>query len=295
MMPSHAESRRETRALETPAEPQRIGAILLEMGKITAYEAEQILRLQKEKGLRFGEAAQALGLLSQEDIQKALARQFDYPYLAPGEGKIGEELVAAHQPFSSQVDSFRVLRTQLLFRYFGPEHRTLALVSPGTKDGRSYFAANLAVVFSQLGERTLLIDADLRAPRQHHIFGLSNAMGLSEVLSNRAGRHEVIHSLAGFRNLSILPAGAIPPNPLELLSRPALQTLLDACAWDYEIVLIDTPAANNNSDAQAIASRAKACLMLLRRDRTRMKDAAELASLLEGAHSRVVGTVLNEF
>ena len=138
-----------------------IGAILVDSGKLTIEAAERILRLQKEQGLLFGDAALQLGLLTNEDIQFALARQYDYPYLLKGDGEVSSELVAAFQPFSPQVEALRALRSQLMLRWFTgqQERRALAIVSPARGEGRSYLAANLAVVFSQLGEHTLLIDA----------------------------------------------------------------------------------------------------------------------------------------
>lgn len=146
-----------------------IGHILLDMGKITPVEAERVLHLQKESGLRFGDAAQKLGLITEADIQLVLAQQFDYPYLLPGQGNHPPELVVAYQPFDAQVEVFRAVRSQLMLRWFTEGRKSLAIVSYNPNDGVSLFTANLAVVFSQLGERTLLIDANLRCPQQHEI------------------------------------------------------------------------------------------------------------------------------
>src|SRR6185436_9716186 len=126
-----------------------------------------------------------------------------------------------------RAEELRGLRTQLMIRWAkaGVQHRVLAIVSPGAGEGRSYVAANLAVAFSQLGERTLLIDADLRRPRQHHIFNVSDRIGLSAVLSGRAGRSAVA-PVPEFGALSLLTAGARPPNPQELLAGLGLGVLL---------------------------------------------------------------------
>jgi len=157
-----------------------MGAILVDAGRLTPEDAEIILRNQRDEGLRFGDAALRLGLLSEEDIQFALSRQFDYPYLAPGDLSVSKELVAAFSPFTPLVEQLRALRSQLMLRWFDGEpgsssaRRILPILSPGHGEGRSFIAANLAVVFSQLGERTLLIDADLRSPHQADIFHLEN-------------------------------------------------------------------------------------------------------------------------
>src|SRR6267142_1681709 len=176
-------------------QPERtIGAILIESGRLRREDVEEILWLQVKKGLRFGDAAHELGLLSRADVDFALALQFDYRYLRRGESKVSEEVIAAYDPFSPQVEALRALRSELMLRWFDndPARRALAILSAGRNEGRSYIAANLAVVFSQLGQRTLLIDADLRNPRQHRIFNVADRIGLSSILAGRADSGAVV-------------------------------------------------------------------------------------------------------
>jgi protein-tyrosine kinase len=279
----------------TPAPDRSIGAMLMDSGKITPDEAERVLRYAKDKNLRFGDAAQALRLVTAEDIQQVLARQFDYPYLAPGESNVSREVVAAWSPFSNQVEALRALRSQLLLRWFTGEegHRSLAIVSAARGDGRSYLAANLAVVFSQMGEHTLLVDADLRNPSQHRLFGLQNTTGLSAVLSDRA-ELEVIQRIPAFVDLSVLPAGATPPNPLELLGRAKFGETTARLANEYDVVIIDTPAATHGSDFQLVTKAADGALMVARRNRTLEAAVAQLAGEVAATGKPLVGSVLNE-
>ncbi len=271
-----------------------IGAILIDTGRLSAENAERILRLQKEQGKRFGDAAIELGLLSEDDIRFALASQFDYPYLAPGDNSLSHELVAAYTPFSPVVEQLRALRSQLMLRWFDAEARrkALAIVSPGKGEGRSFIAANLAVVFSQLGERTLLIDADLRTPRQHEIFKLGNSAGLSGLLAGRIGSEAIIR-VPSLLNLSVLPAGAVPPNPQELLGRPAFIERLHTISQDFDVVIIDTSAAGDYADAQTVAARAGAALMLTRKHQSSIADTVQLSRDLQHAGTVLVGSVLN--
>ena len=271
-----------------------IGALLMDAGRITPEGAERILKLQKEKNLRFGEAAIQLGLLSEDDIQHALSQQFEYPYLMSGDTSISPEVVAAFKPFSAVVERLRALRSQLMLRCLEPETggRSLAIVSPENGDGRSHIAANLAVVFSQLGERTLLIDADLRRPRQHELFCLGNKSGLSAVLAGRAEPETVICRIPNLLGLSVLPAGAIPPNPQELLNRPAFSRLLQYGRQHYDVVLIDTPAGHT-SDAQTIAMRAGSALVLARQNQSSLASITALSRSLQQSGTTVVGSVLN--
>jgi chain length determinant protein tyrosine kinase EpsG len=274
------------------AADRSIGKILLDAGKLKPGDAERALRLQKEKDIRFGEACIQLKLVTEEDIGGALSHQFDYPYLRTGETSLSDELVAAYHPFSVQVEELRALRTQLLLRWFSPERRVLAIVSPGRGDGRTYLAANLAVVFSQLGERTLLIDADMRGARQHELFNLSNQYGLSALLTGRANG-AAIERVGHFANLSIISAGVAPPNPLELVSRPEFKDFLANESRNFDIVLIDTPAANASSDAQAIAARAGGALVVARENRSRREALERLVESIQSTQSEVVGSVLN--
>ena len=277
------------------AASRAIGAILIDAGKLTLADVERILVAQRERGLRFGEAAVELGLLTIHDLQFALARQYDFPYLQVGQSEVAEELIAAYQPFSSQVEALRALRSQLLVRWFTGEEnrRILAVASPGRSDGRSYLAANLAVVFSQLGEHTLLIDADMRNPRQHQLFNLENRSGLSSILSNR-GEVSDIARIPSFVDLSVMSAGPVPPNPQELLGRPLFTRLLGELAHEFDVIIIDTPAASMYADVQAIAQRAGGALLLARAKETRMADLRELAATLNQSGVAVVGSIFNE-
>ena len=142
------------------------------MGKISDEDITIISGLQEKEGLYFGEAAIKLKLVSTEDVQYALSRQFGYPYLREDEG-ISKELVVAYEPFGKQAEIYRAIRSQLIMQCLEQGEKSLAITSPCTGDGRSYVAANLALAFAQCRKRTLLIDADFRSPRQHLIFNIT--------------------------------------------------------------------------------------------------------------------------
>src|SRR6267378_3003494 len=274
----------------------RLGSILMEEGKLGAMDIERVLELQRVEGFRFGETALRVGLITEDDLRCAVAKQYGLPHLLPGKENISSELVVAYEPFHPRAEELRALRTQLLIRWSnaGVRHRMLALISPGSDEGRSYVAANLAVAFSQLGERTLLIDADLRNPRQHRIFNVPDRVGLSAVLSGRADRGAVV-PVPQFGTLSLLPAGAPPPNPQELLSRRALAGLLQELRTEFDVILVDTPPATRYADAQAVAYQAGSAMVLARKDHTRLADTAGVVQQLSNTGARIVGTVLNAF
>jgi protein-tyrosine kinase len=287
----------DTRDKPQPAVPDRsIGGILLKLGRLSVADAEKIMRYQVERNVRFGDAALALGVLTEADIEFALSRQYDYPYLLRGESAISESVVAAYEPFTSRVESLRALRNQLMWRWFdtGEERRVLTIASAERGDGRSFMAANLAVVFSQQGQRTLLIDADMRNPSQHTTFGLENRVGLSTLLSGRSAT-DAVQRVPGLIDLSVLTAGASPPNPSELLGRPAMGQLLRELAPDYDVILIDTPATTECSDAQMVAGRAGAAVVVTRQNSTHVDEVRDLIGMLSEARVHLVGTVLNNY
>jgi protein-tyrosine kinase len=271
-----------------------MGSILLEMGKLTLKDIDHVLDAQRKHGLRFGEAAKLLNLITEMDVQQVLARQFDYDYLQPGQGKYPPELIAAYHPFSSQVETLRAVRTELMQRWFGRGRRTLAVAGVNHGEGVSLFTANLAVVFSQLGERTLLIDANLRRPRQHQIFGLKGRQGLSDILADRAGM-ETFCKVDSFVHLSVLPAGTRPPNPQELISRDSFGEVSASLAGRFDVILIDVPAFSAGADALAIATRVGGVLLVCRKDVTSLKDLDAAHARLVRAGAEVVASVLVAF
>ncbi len=280
-----------------PRASRSIGAFLIDSGLLTIEDAERVLLLQREQKLRFGEAAVRLGLVTEADIQYALSRQFSYAYLRSNTDKktISEEIVAAYQPFSPRVEQLRAIRSQLMLRWYDKAEQRQVLTVIGTErnEGRSYLAANLAVVFSQLGERTLLVDADLRTPRQHELFLLENKAGLSTVLSGRA-RDDAIIRITDLAGLYVLPAGPVPPNPLELINRMNFDEFLAQVRATFDVIIIDTPALSVAEDAAMISVRTGAALAVARNAHTRVAAFTDMVQGLMSAGVDVVGSVFND-
>jgi protein-tyrosine kinase len=272
------------------------GAILVEQGRLNPADAEEIQRFAGANGLRFGDAAIRLKLLTQEDIDFALAQQYNYPILPRGGANgVSDDVVAAYMPQSDMVEPLRALRSQLTHRWFTDVgHKALAVTSPGRGEGRSWLAANLATVFAQIGERTLLIDADMRHPRQHSLFNLNNSVGLSALLTGRAGKEAACRVHPQLR-LFVLPAGIIPPNPQELLGRPVFDLVIERFTDQFDIIIIDTPAASETADAQIVAKRVGGAVMLARRGVTRQAHLTAATQTLVQTGVNVVGSVFNEF
>lgn len=285
------------REIKAPSPPERrIGEILQASISLTAEQVERILAFMQERGTRFGEAAVALGYASIDDVMYALAQQFHYPYAPQERRHLNPELVTLNEPFSAQAESFRAIRSQLMLRVFheGERRRALAVISPDSKDGKTFFAANLAVSLAQLGGRTLLVDADLRRPRLHQVFSLDSNAGLSSVLAGRAEAH-VIQQVMGVPSLFVLPVGIVPPNPLELVERPAFAILMREMISKFDHVVVDTPAAAYGSDAQVIAHRCGASIVVARRNESRVDALRNLVASLSDGTVAMAGVIVNDF
>ena len=271
----------------------RLGALLVQAGCLSASDAERIHGHQMASGQLFGEAGIELGLLQADDVRQALCAQYGHVCLKADCGLSGE-LMAVWQPQARPVEHLRGLRSQLMLRWFENDarHAALTLVSPGRGEGRSYITANLAALFAQLGKRTLVIDADMRHPRQHRLFGVGGRTGLAGVLAGRVGT-EAIVGIDAIPGLSVLPSGVPPPNPQELIARSGLPRLLSALRSSFEVILVDTPAFSECADGATVAARAGAALLVTCRDSTSMPGLTALSQSLHEFGVTVVGAVFN--
>lgn len=273
-----------------------IGDIIRETKNLTDEQVSTIVEHQRLNGLRFGEAAVALGFATDSDVVFALSQQFHYPYAPDSRSDVSPELVAATQPFGKQAEAFRAIRSQLMMRVFNPNEpkRALAVVSPDTGDGKTFFTANLGIVLAQLGGRTLVVDADLRGPRLHRVFGIPNTSGLSGILSGRQ-EDNVIYQAPDLPSLFVMPVGVTPPNPLELLERAAFRLLMGELLRKFDHVVVDTPAACSGTDSFVIAAKCGSALAIARQGKSRMAALNTLVGSLSASTARLAGVIMNTY
>jgi chain length determinant protein tyrosine kinase EpsG len=229
--------------------------------------------------------------VSNEALAGALAKQFRHTYVSDGESGLKKELIAAFKPLSPKVEALRALRMQLMVDSLNRHSNALAVVSPSSGDGRTFLAANLAILFAQLGERTVLLDAHMQKPRLHQIFSIDHSVGLSAVLAGRPGG-QIAAPVKQFENLWLIPAGAAPPNPDELLARSSFSDFCNKLMAEYDIVLVDTAPGSSSTCAISAANSCGKAVLVARRDRTRFADVSALVGRL-GKRVDVVGSVLN--
>jgi protein-tyrosine kinase len=289
--PSKASAQR-VAVTHSPADT-RLGELLQHDGTLTEQDVREIMAAQRLAGEKFGEVASRLGLVKEQEVQHALARQADFPLAVPGESTLSPELITAYQPASARAEELRTLRSELGLRWFSKGHRALAIVEARPGDGGGALAANLAVSFAQLGERTLLIDANLRAPSQQELFGLKSAVGLVEFIRGRENLDSATVKVPGFSNLSIMFSGALPPNPQELLGHVSFAYLMETVTVKYGVVIVDTPPMLQCADAQLIGARTGGAILATRRHDTRLADVVRIKSQLEAAGIDLLGAVVD--
>jgi receptor protein-tyrosine kinase len=281
-------------AAPRPGVRKKLGEMLVAAEKLTSADVKRALSLQQQKaGLRFGDATLQLGLVSSEDVQQALSKQFKYEFLSPGHGTVAREISIAYDPQSAGAEAVRRLRSNLVLSMGTNDScEAIAVVSPTSGDGRSFVAANLAISFAQMRRRTLLIDADLRRPRQHANFGLKNQVGFATILAER-GANECMSHIEGFNELSVITAGPTPPNPQELLGRPVLTRFIDVVRSHFDVLIFDTPACAESADASLIANLASSAVLIARRHKTTLRDVQRATADMATAQAKVLGVVLN--
>lgn len=277
----------------TPDERDRaIIDILVQAGRLDEAAAQRIVRAQRKKGVSFGRAGLSLGLLTQDDLDFVAARESP-SVAADGEDRIAPDVDAAFRTPGPVVEQLRVLRNQLMVRWLnsGPGRRGLAITGYGRGEGRSFIAANLAVLFAQINARTLLIDADLRNGCQAARFRLEGRAGLSDVLAGSAELADAMVRVAS--NLSVVPAGSPSSDPHDLLCRPAFAEMLAECEEQFDLLLVDTPASRGCADAFTIAPSVGAALIVARKDLTPASDLLRFARTLQDSGTQLLGSVLN--
>lgn len=279
-----------------PADPSMPDA-LLRTGALTDEEARAVADHQAQSGLTFDEAAVALSLATEEDVllarqamQGSLAMQ-----LAPS-ASLSDELLVQSDPSSPQAEMLRLLRTQIIAQHVAAGRRAFAVCGATDGSGATFIAANLATALSQVGIKTLLVDANLRNPRIDAIFGIDpNGPGLSTYLSLEVNRPERVVYPNVLPNLSIVPAGPPVARPQELLSGARFRSGVDILLRQHDVAIFDTPASNENSDALTVAGVLGYALVVARRNHAFVKDVQTLSAQLGASRATVIGSVLNDY
>jgi protein-tyrosine kinase len=295
--------------------PSQASESIIAKGRLTPDVAVRIDEAMRSMGIGFGEAAIQLGLITPEEFAEAtLAREqppptrdgiFEaalqrttlnrgLPVKYVGTVKPGSALTLLRDPDHAYSEKIRALRTELmLLNSTSRSGNVLVVLSACRGEGRTQLCAELAIAFSQLAQRTLLVDADLRRPRVHALFDSENGFGLGPALAT--GGVPQLLGVEKLPHLSVLTAGFTVPNPLELLTNGHFQRQISDWRKKYSMVIIDTPPITEFADGLAIASFAEQVVIVGRSGSTPHKNMKEMLRRMGGTQSRIVGAVINSF
>jgi polysaccharide biosynthesis transport protein len=192
------------------------------------------------------------------------------------------------------LEAFRLLSTNLRLTNSQSPVRSIVITSAMAGDGKSTVAFYLAQAAASMGQRVLLVDAELRRPQQHYRLGVSNQQGLSNVLLSNLDASEFIQPWSINPNIHILTAGSLPNDPITLLASQKMKQLMDCCAQDYDLVIYDTPPITGLSDALLVAAHADGLILVTRIKKTKRAAVEQALEGLKFLPNRVLGVVAND-
>lgn len=203
------------------------------------------------------------------------------------------KLATIKSPKSPVAEAYRTLRTNIQFSSFDYKVKTIVITSSGPAEGKTTTSCNLAIATAQSGKRTILLDCDMRNPKIHKVFELSNQSGLSDVLIGSVNFYEAVQKTE-IENLYVLPSGTRPPNPAELLSSEKMKKFLDSLKETYDYIIIDTPPIIMVTDAQILSQYSDGCLLVVASAEADKNAAIRAKELLEKVNAKILGVVLNK-
>lgn len=204
-----------------------------------------------------------------------------------------KEMMNIHEkkvPFAV-AEAYKNIRANIMFLFASTESKILTITSPIASEGKSTTAINVAVAFSQLGEKTLVIDADMRKATVHRKLGIKNEVGLSNILAGFADVKDCITHV--YENFDVITAGRIPPNPAEILGSDRFKALLDELSKEYKYILIDTPPINIVLDALVVSKHTSGIVMIVRDKFTQNEAVRHALAAIEFAGATVLGAIMN--
>lgn len=207
---------------------------------------------------------------------------------------LDESVVIAHvNPKSPISEAYRVLRTNIQYSNVDAPMKSIVITSSGPMEGKTTTIVNLAVTFAQMGSRVLLVDSDLRKPKIHKVFGISNRNGLTNFLAEHDSYLKYIR-LCDVANLDIMTSGTIPPNPSELLMSNAMKNFINTVKKDYDLVLLDAPPIGNVTDAAVVSTFVDGTILVANSGKVKIDALKRAKELLDKVNANIIGIVLNK-
>lgn len=205
-----------------------------------------------------------------------------------------KEIISYNDPKSLISEQYRALRTSIQYSNVDKNMKTILITSSDKNEGKTTTVVNLAVNFANLDKKVLLIDCDLRNPSIHKMFKMGNIYGVTDMLVHNREMSKCIQKTE-IKNLDILTAGAIPPNPAELLSSESMNNLIGELKKVYDYIFIDTPPIGLVTDAGVLASFIDGVVLVVKSEGVEMKHLEESKKKLDSVNAKIIGAVLNSY
>ena len=198
--------------------------------------------------------------------------------------------IVEKKPKSVAAEAYRSLRTNIQYSSFDNKYQTLVVTSANPDEGKTTVAGNLALALAQGESKVLLVDCDMRRPSIHKTFKISNTYGISDLLVGNKKLESVANKYND--NLSIVPAGKIPPNPAEMLASKAMTAFLEEMKNYFDYIVLDTPPLQAVTDAQVLSTKVDGSLIVVRAGVTKKDAVHDAVSIINKVNGNIIGTVL---
>ena len=200
--------------------------------------------------------------------------------------------IVEKSPKSVAAEAYRALKTTIQYSSFDKEYKTIVITSSNPGEGKSTTSGNLALTLAEGESRVLLVDCDMRKPSMHKNFRVTNTYGIADILLQRKKVMDVAHMYN--KNLSIITAGKVPPNPAEMLGSKAMSAFLEEMKEHFDYIILDTPPILPVTDSKLLAIKADATVVVVRSEVSKSKHVSQAFKELEKVNANIIGTILND-
>lgn len=199
--------------------------------------------------------------------------------------------IVQKNPKSIAAEAYRSLKTNIQYSSFDKEYKTIVITSSNPGEGKSTTSGNLALTLAEGESRVLLVDCDMRKPSMHKNFRVTNTYGIADILLQRKKVMDVAHMYN--KNLSIITAGKVPPNPAEMLGSKAMSAFLEEMKDHFDYIILDTPPVQVVADAQILSTKVDGTIIVVRAGVTKKEDVNDTVNTLKKVNANIIGTVLH--
>ncbi len=200
-------------------------------------------------------------------------------------------LLMEKDPSSLESEAFRALRTNVEYSPIGGESKVIVITSAQAQEGKTSVSVNLASSLTQINNKVVLVDCDMRRPSIHKKFSIANEDGLAEILIKKKQLKDVVRNHND--KLSIITAGNKSPNPAEILADPQMEKLIEDMKREYDYIILDTPPIGTFADAQILAGKVDGVLLVVRANKTKRNLVLSAVNAVKKVNGKVIGTVIN--